>query len=165
MTTMKRSVYIETTIPSFMYEVRAEPAMVARRESTQRWWQEESRGYDLFTSAFVLGELQEGDYPGRQDAMRFISGVPLLEIVPEIEEIASVYVARRLMPRGDMGDAYHLAIASWYGMHFLLTWNCRHLANANKVEHLRVVNGALGLSVPVVTTPDLLLMETEDETG
>ena len=74
-----------------------------------------------------------------------------------------MYVARHLMPGRDLGDAYHLAMASFYGAHFLLTWNCRHLANANKVGHLRVVNADLGLSVPVVTTPDLLLEETEDD--
>ncbi len=162
---MKRSVYIETTIPSFYYEVRTEPMMIARRESTQRWWTEEGPRYELFASAFVLGELQQGDYPGKVAALRLVQEVPLLEIVPEIEQIAGVYVARRLMPQGDMGDAYHLAIASYYGIHFLLTWNCRHLANANKVAHLHVVNVELGLSVPVVTTPDLLLAETEDEEG
>lgn len=156
---MKRTVYIETTIPSFHYEVRSEPAMIARRESTQRWWVNEGPNYDLVTSAFVLGELQEGDYPGKQDALTLISDVPLLEIAPEIEEIVAVYAARRLMPCRDLGDAYHLAVASFYGVDFLLTWNCRHLANANKVGHLRAVNAELGLLVPVVTTPDLLLME------
>ncbi|MFH0983077.1 MAG: type II toxin-antitoxin system VapC family toxin [Planctomycetota bacterium] len=160
---MKRSVYIETTIPSFYYEVRTEPAMIARRESTQRWWAEEGPNHDLFASAFVLGELQEGHYPGKDQAVRLLENVSLLEVVPEIEEIAGVYVARRLMPQRDMGDAYHLAIASYYGMHFLLTWNWRHLANANKVRHLQVVNAEIGLPVPVVTTPDLLLAEMEDE--
>ena len=84
----------------------------------------------------------------------------LLEVVPEVEEIVEVYLQRRLMP---LGDAYHLAVASYYGMHFLLTWNCRHLANANKVRHLQVVNGEPGLPVPIVTTPDLLLKENDDD--
>ena len=88
--------------------------------------------------------------------------IPLLELVPEIEEIARVYVARRVMPRTDFGDAFHLAIASYYGMNFLLTWNCRHLANANKAQHIRAVNAELNLLVPVITTPDLLLAEDDD---
>ncbi len=162
---MRRSVYIETTIPSFLYEVRDEPAMVARRESTRRWWDEERAVYDLFTSAIVLGELKAGDYPGKAGAIRAMEGIPLLEVVPEIEEIARVYVARRIMPASDFGDAFHLAVASYYGMQFLLTWNCRHLANANKVQHIRVVNAELGISVPVVTTPDLLLAEETDGDG
>src|SRR5512145_2344979 len=110
---MKRGVYIETTIPSFYYEVRTEPEMVARRQSTRRWWAEEGGHYDLFISAFVLGELEEGEYPGRDDAIKLVQPLPLLEVVPEIEDIAGVYMARRLMPRDDIGDAYHLAVASY----------------------------------------------------
>ncbi len=86
--------------------------------------------------------------------------MPLLKIVPAIEQIVSAYLKRKLMP---LGDAYHLAVASYYGMHFVLTWNCRHLANANKVRHLQVVNSELGLPVPIVTTPDLLLLETNND--
>ncbi len=159
---MKRTVYIETTVPSFYAEVRPEPEMIARRESTQHWWLEESPRYELFTSAFVVGELQEGDYVGRQAALALIEPLPLLEVVPEIEDIVAAYVQRKLMP---IGDAYHLAVASYYGVHFVLTWNCRHLANANKVRHLQVVNAELGLSVPVITTPDLLLTEDDYDKG
>ena len=166
MVRVTRTVYIETTIPSFYVEVRPEPAMVARRESTQRWWREESPGYDLVISAFVLGELRRGEYPGKAEALQLVSELPLLEMAPEIEDIAAVYLGRGLMPQGEMGDAFHLAVASYYAIDFLLTWNCRHLANANKTRHLRVVNAELGLFVPVITTPDLLLSEeAKDEEG
>lgn len=130
--------------------------MVARRESTRRWWREERPHYTLHTSAFAIGELQEGEYPGRPEVLALAGSLPLLEIVPAVEEIVSVYLRRKLMP---LGDAYHLAVASYYGMHFVLTWNCRHLANANKVRHLQVVNTELGLAAPIITTPDLLLTE------
>lgn len=136
--------------------------MVARRESTRRWWQEEAPHYDLHVSALVLGELAQGDYPGRTEALRLVQSLRLLELVPEITEIANVYAQRHLMPEGDLGDAHHLAIASYYAMDFLLTWNCRHLANANKTSHLRLLNAELGLHVPIVTTPDLLLGEEVD---
>ncbi len=163
MGTMKRTVYIETTIPSFYFEIRSEPAMVARRESTRRWWADDREFYEVVTSAITLAELQDGDYPGRQDAVELIAAIPLLEAVPEIDEIVGVYASRHLMPREDLADAYHLATASFYGADFLLTWNCRHLANANKVQHLRTVNAELGLVVPIVTTPDLLIKELDDD--
>ena len=137
--------------------------MLARRESTQQWWREEAPHFDLCTSAFVVGELRQGEYPGKAEALCLVEELPLLEVVPEIEEIASVYVGRSLMPQGDMGDAYHLAIASYYGINFLLTWNCRHLANASKSHHLRIVNVELGLYVPTITTPDLLFHEEPDD--
>lgn len=161
---MRRSVYIETTVPSFFVETRTEPWVLSRRESARRWWREEAPSYDLHVSAFVVGELRRGSYPGRDEALALVSTLPVLEIVPEVEEIAAVYAGRHLMPRGDMGDAFHLAAASYYGLDFLLTWNCRHLANANKTRHLQVVNTQMGLATPVITTPDLLLRE-EDADG
>lgn len=51
------------------------------------------------------------------------------------------------------GDALHLAIASYYRLDVLLTWNCRHLANPNEMQHIRAVNRELGLSMPLLTTP------------
>ena len=160
---MKRTVYIETTVPSFFVETRQEPVALARRQTTRRWWEEEAPRYELVTSAFVLGELRRGDYPGKAEALELVKGLPLLEAVPDIDDIVSVYVRRGLMPGGDSVDAYHLAIASHYAVNFLLTWNCRHLANVNKMEHLRQVNNDLGLYVPIVTTPDTLFREEADD--
>ena len=57
------------------------------------------------------------------------------------------------------GDAVHLALASMHLMDFLLTWNCRHLANANKIQHMAVLNARLRLHLPVITTPLTLMPE------
>ncbi len=160
---MRRKVYIETTVPSFYAETRSEPAAVVRRETTRRWWREEAPRYDLFVSEFVLGELGRGSYPGKSEALELVRNVPVLEAVPEIETIVSVYLRRQLMPRGDKGDAAHLAIASHYAVDFLLTWNCRHLANVNKMEHLCEVNNDLGLYVPKIATPDQLFREEGED--
>ncbi|MBI5762211.1 MAG: type II toxin-antitoxin system VapC family toxin [Planctomycetes bacterium] len=158
---MKRTVFIETTIPSFYFEVRQEPEMVARRECTRRWWAQERIRYDLVSSVFTLAELDRGNYPGKADALQLVQDLPVLGVTPEIESIAEVYIRRKLMPAEDAGDAYHLAAASYYGISFLLTWNCRHLANANKAFHVRSINAELGLSIPVITTPDMLFAEDE----
>ena len=107
----------------------------------------------------MVGELREGDFPGQREALAIIEPRPWLEVVPAVEEIVAVYMRRKLMP---LGDAYHLAVASYYGMHFVLTWNCRHLANANKIRHLQIVNSELGLAAPIITTPDLLITETRN---
>jgi len=81
-----------------------------------------------------------------------------LEINDAIEEIAEVYIANYLMPKDVVGDALHLAIASHYKIDYLLTWNCKHLANANKKKHIRRINGCLRLSTPEIITP-LEIME------
>ena len=80
-----------------------------------------------------------------------------MPIHEEIEEVVEEYVTHYIMPNEPKGDALHLALASYHHCHFLLTWNCAHLANANKFEHIRHINTMLGLYVPILTTPYELL--------
>lgn len=158
---MSRTVYIETSIPSFFYEARAEPEMVARREWTRQWWAAATERYELVTSPAVIDELERGDYLSRDDCLKLIDRLEVLEITREVLDVVDTYIARHVMPADPAGDALHLAVASVHRCDFLVTWNCRHLANANKFGHIRRVNTLLGLYVPTMVTP-LELLEDED---
>jgi hypothetical protein len=92
-----------------------------------------------------------------------VESLPLLPITDEVVEIARLYVRHRLMPEAVGGDALHLAVASLHEMDYLLTWNVRHLANPNKIEHMTVINRRLGLLSPVILSPEELWMEELDE--
>ncbi len=150
-------IYIETTIPSFYYEVRTEPTMIARRQWTRQWLDVSCNTDELVTSAAVLEELDNGDFPGRADAITMISNFQPLPITEDIRTIVREYIARFLMPANPFGDALHLALASYYGCDYLVTWNCQHLANARKFDNIARVNGILGLAVPKLVTPLELL--------
>ena len=150
---MKPRVYIETTIPSFYYEVRKSPDMIARRQWTRQWWHANSQEYELVTSIPVLEELELGNHPHKEEALTLLQELPLLPIEDEISQIVDSYIEHFVMPQNPKGDALHLALASYHHCRFLLTWNCVHLANANKFEHIRHVNTILGLFVPIITTP------------
>lgn len=148
-----RRIYVETTIPSFYFEVRSQPTMVSRRLWTREWF-DASEGIDqLVTSSAVLEELERGEFPNREAAIEMIAGLSPLPITDEIREIVQEYIKRLLMPADPSGDALHLALASFYGCDFLVTWNCKHLANANKFDNIARVNGILKLSVPKLVTP------------
>jgi len=152
-----KTVYIETTIPSFYYEVRSEPEMVARRNWTIEWWDSQRSYYEIVTSIAVIEELERGDYPNRDKVLDLVIDVPILTIPLEVRDIVDTYINRRLMPLDAKGDALHLAVASYHACDFLLTWNCKHLANANKFAHIRRINTLLGLFVPALITPVELL--------
>lgn len=160
---MKKIVYIETSVPSFYYEVRTDPEMIARINWTREWWDNERDHYQLVTSLAVIEELESGDYPNKENVLEILADVPLLNIPMAIGDIVDTYIVRRLMPSNPRGDALHLAIASFHGCDFLLTWNCKHLANANKFAHIRRINTLLGLFVPTLTTPFELLSWEEEE--
>ncbi len=160
---MAKTVYIETTVPSAFASQREDAASVYRRATTRQWWTSQSGRYGLCTSEATLGELRAGTYPSRAEAIALVESLPRLPITDEVVEIARLYVRHRLMPESVGGDALHLAVASLHEMDYLLTWNVRHLANPNKVEHMTVINRRLGLLSPAILSPEELWMEEPHE--
>jgi len=149
--------YIETTIPSFYHEFRSEPSMVARRDWTRRWFDVAVISDRIVSSVAVLDELRRGDFPGRDDCLAMLDTIEMLELDDPVFEIVEAYLANKLMPSDPFGDALHLALASYHRCDFLVTWNCLHLANANKFGQIRRINGILGLYTPELVTPMELL--------
>ncbi|MFN0131635.1 MAG: type II toxin-antitoxin system VapC family toxin [Phycisphaerales bacterium] len=151
------TVYIETTIPSFYFETRKSARAVAWREATRHWWDHCAFKFDLVTSDFVIAELRRAPQDRAAPALAMLRGVRVLPERPSVRDTAAYYIEQGLMPAGADGDTAHLAMASVHAIDFLLTWNCKHLANANKVPHLRALNARLGLAVPTLTTPFTLI--------
>lgn len=153
----KPSVYLDTTIPSYLFDEREE--LKALIQITQQWWHQERQNFELYISEETLTELKKGNYPNKTGVLNSIAEVLMLPPHSRIAEIVTVYVDHYLMPREVKADAIHLAYASVYGLDFLLTWNYNHLANANKRRHIQVINSRLGLSIPDIVTPLQLFKE------
>jgi len=114
----------------------------------------------------VLTELSAGIAERSAERLSLLQHLPLLPVDPAIIDIVATYILHKVMPRDPAGDALHLAIASFHKCDFLVTWNCQHIANANKFGHIRRVNTLLGLFVPALVTPlELLGADHESETA
>ena len=127
---MKKSVYFDTTIISFLFDERESIKNLI--DITKEWWDTQRFYYNLFISIETLAELQKGNYPNKEKALKLAETIEVLPRINEIEKITNLYIQNKLMPKNFAGDAIHLAYASIYKIDFLLTWNCKHLANANK---------------------------------
>lgn len=156
---MREKVYIDSTIPSYYFDRRESLATFAG--ITRQWWSEMADAYELFISDAVIRELNRGDYPNKGEVLALVSGIPSLPLPDDLEQIVEFYVANYVMPQTLAGDAAHLAYASYYNVDYLLTWNCNHLANANKRKHIRIINGRLGLATPEIVIPLQLFQEGE----
>ncbi len=154
---MKKSVYLDTTIPSYLFDERE--SLKYPCDITKKWWDEESHNFKIFTSFETIAELNKGDYPNKNKILDFSHKLKQLNPVKEIKEIALYYVEKKLMPSDILGDAAHLAYASYYKIDYLLTWNCNHLANANKKHHIKMINAKLDLFTPELITPLELFAE------
>jgi predicted nucleic acid-binding protein len=157
---MKKKVYIDTTIPSYLFDNRPELKLLI--DVTKKWWEQESSKYMVVTSENTINELSRGNYPNKEKILKFALKLKMLPFSDEIIQISQIYIDNSLMPKDLEGDAMHLAYASYYKIDFLLTWNCNHLANANKRDHIRFLNTRLRLFIPEIITPLELFEEDKD---
>jgi predicted nucleic acid-binding protein len=138
--------------------------MVARRRATRTWWVTAPQRYELITSSTVYLELAAGTRRRARLRMDLLQGLPILFPNADVSEIVFTYLRHKLMPaKPTTADAIHLALASYHRCDFLVTWNCRHLANPNKAAHILRLNALLGLHVPTLVTPQELLEGGDDE--
>jgi len=142
---MPPTIYVETSIPSFYFDTRRAAAIQARRNWTREWWKSIGTAQELVNAPPVIAELRRTPSPKRDQMLEFMEPIRRLEAKPKIDAIIAFYLTNKLMPKEASEDAAHLAFASFYACGWLLTWNCRHLANGNKIGHIRVVNRRLGL--------------------
>ncbi|HEX8319044.1 type II toxin-antitoxin system VapC family toxin [Longimicrobium sp.] len=153
----KPRVYVETTVPSFYHDPRTSPAVLVRRRWTRLWWAGAAERYELVTSEYVVEELAAGSMDLARERLRLIQSLRLLGSTARMLEAAQIYVDQKLMPAYPPYDAYHLALASCHDCDFILTWNCKHLANPSKAGRVERINLSLGLYVPRLVTPQALL--------
>jgi len=129
----------------------------ARQQLTREWWDVERRNYDLCISQMVLDEAAAGDAEAAQRRMAVIDTLPLLDLTFEVDGLAETIMQSGLLPASASRDAVHIAVTAVHQVHFLLTWNCRHIANAAIFRDLQHIIMSAGYDVPVICTPEELL--------
>ncbi len=154
---MKRRVYVETTIVSYLAARRSRDILVAaHQEITEAWWQRRAPDFELFVSQSVLAEAGSGDPDAARRRLAITENLPILEITEESELLATRLIRDEILPRKAAEDALHVALATVHGMDFLLTWNCRHIANAEIRRQLSRAVLEMGYELPVICTPEEL---------
>lgn len=146
-------VYIETTIPSFYYTLRRDIESRAMQSWTRKWWKEYADQFTLVSSIVAIEELSDGTSEKTQDRINLVKDLEMLSVTIKIDQIAQTYIDKLIMPQDRFGDAHHVALASFYDIDVLLTWNYKHIANLNKIYRIRQINCELGLPTPELITP------------
>ena len=157
-TIMKSRVYIETSVVSYLKSRSSADAVVAaHQELTSKWWSERSPLFELLVSELVCQEASTGDPDAASARLRAIAGIRILTITEEAVSLAEVLVAKGPISGEHAADALHIAIAAANGMDYLLTWNCKHLANASHRSRIEALVEEEGFGCPVICTPEELM--------
>jgi hypothetical protein len=154
---MPSSVYIETSVISY-YTARPSRDIVtaARQTITQEWWENARDKYDLYVSVLVVEEAKDGGVDAAQRRSAAISGLPILQINEAAEQLAKRLANEGAIPLASPEDALHISLATVHGMDFLLTWNFRHINNAEMKARIRTVIETAGYESPVICSPEEL---------
>lgn len=156
---MKPTLYIETTIPSYLTAWKStDLVMAGNQEATRSWWNEVRNNFSLFTSQVTIKEARAGNPEAAKRRLEILNGLPELEVSGVAENLANTLLQGAALPRKAEIDALHIAVASIHGMEYLLTWNCKHIANATMRPKIDTICRESGYEPPIICTP-LELME------
>ena len=152
------SVYIETTVISYLASRPSRDILVAaHQQTTDEWWTFRRHEFECYISQIVIDEIQAGNIEAAEKRMEEIGDFPVLEATIEAEGLTEAIIEGGAIPERAVRDAAHIAVAAVNDIDYLLTWNCGHLANAQIIRRVSVICNAQGYSMPVICTPEELM--------
>jgi hypothetical protein len=158
------TVYIETSIVSYLRQRPSSQVIIAARQLlTHQWWNNERGKYELVTSQFCLDEAADGDPVLAAQRLQLLDGIPLLPLDPPIGTIANEIISRAILPSTATIDALHIAMVAHHEIQYLLTWNCKHIANAKILPRIYRVLTDLGYPIPIICTPEEMVEDDSNE--
>lgn len=150
---MKKRIYLETTIVSYLTARLSRDIITASQQQlTRQWWDEQKPGFELFVSDVVIEEAKSGDSEASAKRLEVLIEIPKLAISEESLRLSEALVAGPIPPNAET-DAVHIAIAATNGMDFLLTWNCRHISNPMLRRDIIEVCRLANCECPVICSP------------
>ena len=141
-----------------------DPATAVLQDQAKCWMDEQSPLYDVLTSQLVIDEAGLGDPDAAARRLEMLDGIPVLPVNPDADIVADEIVGRSMMPTSARIDALHVATAALAGVQYLLTQNCKHIANAHELPRVYRLLDELGLSGMLICTPIEFLGGNDDDT-
>jgi hypothetical protein len=155
---MSETVYIETSILGYLTAQPSRDLVVAANiEITRDWWDTRRNAFQLYSSQAVVKETSQGDTEIASRRLEIIRNIALLDLNQSVLDLAEQFLERSSLPAKADIDAVHIAAATVHGMDYLLTWNCKHIANAQIQRKLAEISLDLGYELPILCTPYELL--------
>ncbi len=159
----KKTVYRETSIVSYLTARPSDNLLAAAwQKVTVDWWETQRSRFTLYISAVVLEEAGRGDSNAIERRIKALEGIPLLEANDEVRTLSKILLTEKALPPRAVDDSLHIALSAVHGIDFLLTWNCRHIDNAETKPLIRNICFANGYNCPEICTPQEFMGVTKN---
>lgn len=148
------TIYIETSIVSHASAWPSSDIQVAAvQHQAREWWSKERTKFELVASQLVIDEASRGDPTAAQARLKLLDGLPTIPIDDEVRKLARKILAASIMPKKAAADALHISTAAVAGIQYLLTLNCRHIANAHELPRVYRLLEEYGFGQLLICTP------------
>lgn len=153
----KPTVYVETTIPSYLTSEPSRDLIVAANQQlTHTWWKKAEEKYVFVTSESVIDEASQGNPEMAVKRVAILESLEILPLNDDVTELIEFYHRRLGLTGAAMRDLVHIAYSVAYNVECLATWNCSHIANSQVITRLQRLNESLGRATPMIATPHVL---------
>ncbi len=157
---MKPRLYLETSIVSYLAALPSRDLVVAAHQQiTHEWWTEQRHRYELFVSALVIQEIAMGDRNAAQRRLLLVDSISVLAVGAEAVALSRQLQKCAMLPEKANVDSLHISLAALQQMDYLLTWNCRHIANSKTRRAIDEILKMREMPSPAIVTPEELLEE------
>lgn len=154
---MKPKVYVETSVVSYLVGRKGGDVIQRSHQTvTAAWWTARGR-YSLYVSDLVLQEAAAGDASAATRRLAAIERLPVLHVSEEAIDLGGEIMQVTRLPKKASADALHIALAAAHGMDYLVSWNCRHIANVLLRGKIEGACRTVGLEPPAICTPEEIL--------
>lgn len=160
---MKRKIYVETSVISYLTARPSQSIIGAAHQQISLAWWERREEYELFVSQSVWQECAAGDPVAAKKRLAALEGIAVLAITQDMIRLAESLILQTIIPAKAIEDALHIAVSTMHHVDFLVTWNCRHIANPVIQEKIAVHLEHHSLFLPIICTPEELLGGTNDD--
>ncbi|MEA5554666.1 type II toxin-antitoxin system VapC family toxin [Anabaena cylindrica UHCC 0172] len=155
---MKEKVYVETSVISYLTSRPSRDIVIAgHQQITQEWWQNYRETFDLVASQLVIQEASAGDSIAAEQRLKILEKIELLATTEDALSLSQAFLDLKIMPQKAAEDALHIAIAVTNGINYLLTWNCKHIANAIIRREIERICRSKGYEPVIICTPEELI--------
>ncbi len=156
------TIYLETSFISYLVALPSRDLIIAAHQQiTSDWWNTKRNQFECFVSQFVLDEISLGDSNEVHKRNEITKTLKVLEVTKEVEQLTAAIVSSGIIPQKAQNDAAHIAVATIHDVDYILTWNCKHLANAHILKKVRTVCMDNGYTAPEVCTPEVLMEDID----
>lgn len=154
---MRSKLYVETSVISYLTARPSRDVIaLAHQELTREWWVRAGSEFELYASRLVVAEAQLGDPEAASARLAALEPITLLAETAESRALAQKLLASGGLPIKAASDALHIGVATVHGMDYLVSWNCKHIANARMLRFVMETCRDAGFEPPIICTPEEL---------